>query len=67
MSVVEIEAMLSLCLYQRFFIFVTSFDCDTLITNSRLFVLISDNVLRIALMCNLDEVRIMLPALEMLE
>ena len=34
MNVFEIAAMLSVCLYQRFFNFVISFDCDTLITKS---------------------------------
>ena len=39
MNVFEIEAILSICLYQRFFNFVISFECDTLITKS-FFVLI---------------------------
>ena len=43
MNIFEIEAMLSICLYQLFLTFVISFDCDTLITKSH-FVLISDNV-----------------------
>ena len=30
----EIEAILSICLYQRFLAFVISFDCDTLMTQS---------------------------------
>ena len=34
MNVFEIEAMPSFCLYQRFFIFVNSLDCDTVITKS---------------------------------
>ena len=34
MNVFEIEAMLSIHLYQRFFIFVISFDYDTVITKS---------------------------------
>ena len=32
MNVFKIEAVLSICLYQRLFTFVTSFGCDTLIT-----------------------------------
>ena len=50
MDVFEIEAILSICLYQIFFTFVISFGCDTLMTISS-FVLIqllcrvfSDNV-----------------------
>ena len=31
-KVFEIEAMLSICLYERFLTFVISFGCDTLIT-----------------------------------
>ena len=45
MKVFEIEAMLSICLYQRFLIFVIWPDCDTVITKS-FFVLMrlfSDN------------------------
>ena len=34
MNIFEIEAMLSICLYQRFLAFVISFDCDTLTTKS---------------------------------
>ena len=34
MNVFEVEAMLSICLYQRFLTFVISFDCDTLVTKS---------------------------------
>ena len=30
----EIEAILSICLHQRFLTFVISFDCDTFITKS---------------------------------
>ena len=36
-NVFEIEAMLSIRLYQRFFSFVISFDDDTVITNSSFF------------------------------
>ena len=32
MNVFEIEAMLSICLYQRFLTFVILFGCETLIT-----------------------------------
>ena len=42
-SVFEIEAMLSVRLYQRFFIFVISSDYDTVITKS-FFVIIFDIV-----------------------
>ena len=34
MNVFEIEAMLFICLYQRFFTFEKSFNCDTLMTKS---------------------------------
>ena len=42
MNVFEIEAMLSIRLYQRFFIFVISPDCDTVITKL-FFVLMLDS------------------------
>ena len=49
-NVFEIEAILPICLYQKFSAFVISFGCDTFITISSFFVLIqlfgifSDNV-----------------------
>ena len=39
----EIEAMLSILLYQRFFIFVISPDYDTVMTKSFFFVLMLDS------------------------